>query len=73
LEHERYISGRIIDLYKLAQQEGEYASYTLLQWFVDEQVEEEASASEIVEMLKLAGEKGQALIMLDRQLAQRGE
>ena len=73
LDHERYISGRIVDLYKLAQQEGEYATYGLLQWFVDEQVEEEASASEIVEMLKLAGEKGHALIMLDRQLAQRGE
>jgi ferritin len=72
LEHERYISGRIIDLYKLAQKEGEYASYSLLQWFVDEQVEEEDSASEIVELLKLAGEKGHALIMLDRQLAQRG-
>ncbi len=73
LDHERYISGRIVNLYKLAQQEGEYATYGLLQWFIDEQVEEEASASEIVEMLKLAGEKGQALIMLDRQLAQRGE
>ncbi len=73
LDHERYISGRIIDLYKLAQQEGEYASYGLLQWFVDEQVEEEDSASEIVEMLKLVGDKGHALLMLDRQLAQRGE
>ena len=72
LEHERHISGCIIDLFKLAQKEGEFASFSLLQWFVDEQVEEEESATEIVEMLKLAGEKGQALIMLDRQLAQRG-
>jgi ferritin len=71
LDHERYISSCIIDLYKLAQQEGEYASYSLLQWFVDEQVEEEDNASEIVELLQLAGEKGHALIMLDRQLAQR--
>jgi ferritin len=71
LDHERYISSRIMDLYKLAQQEGEYASYSLLQWFVDEQVEEEDSANEIVEMLKLAGEKGHTLLMLDRQLAQR--
>ena len=73
LDHERYISSCIVDLYKLAQQEGEYASYSLLQWFVEEQVEEEDSATEIVEMLKLVGEKGQALIMLDRQLASRGE
>ncbi|MEJ2209343.1 MAG: ferritin [Anaerolineae bacterium] len=72
LEHERYISSRIIDLFKLAQKEGEYASYSLLQWFVDEQVEEEENATQIVDLLKLAGEKGQALIMLDRQLAQRG-
>ena len=72
LEHERYISSRIIDLYKLAEKEGEYASLTLLQWFVDEQVEEEDSATEIVEMLKRVGEKGHALIMLDRKLAQRG-
>lgn len=72
LDHERYISSRIMDLYKLAQQEGEYASYSLLQWFVDEQVEEEDSAGEIVEMLKMAGEKGHTLLMLDRQLAQRG-
>jgi len=71
LDHERYISSCIMDLYKLAQQEGEYASYSLLQWFVDEQVEEENSANEIVEMLKLAGEKGHTLLMLDRQLAQR--
>lgn len=71
LDHERYISSCIINLYKLAQQEGDYASYSLLQWFVDEQVEEEDSAGEIVEMLKLAGEKGHSLLMLDRQLAQR--
>lgn len=71
LEHERYISSRIVDLYKLAQKEGEYASLSLLQWFVDEQVEEEDSATEIVEQLKLVGDKGHALLMLDRQLAQR--
>lgn len=73
LEHERYISSRIIDLYKLAQKEGEYASLSLLQWFVDEQVEEEDSATQIVEQLKLVGEKGHSLFMLDRQLAQRGD
>jgi len=71
LKHEQYISSRIIDLYKLAQKEGEYASFSLLQWFVDEQVEEEESATEVLEYLRLIGDKGQGLLMLDRQLAQR--
>lgn len=71
LKHEQYISSRIIDLYKLAQKEGEYASFSLLQWFVDEQVEEEESATQVLEYLRLIGDKGQGLLMLDRQLAQR--
>jgi ferritin len=71
LKHEQYISSRIIDLYKLAQKEGEYASYSLLQWFVDEQVEEEESATEVLGYLRMIGDKGQGLLMLDRQLAQR--
>ncbi|MFN2289559.1 MAG: ferritin [Anaerolineae bacterium] len=71
LKHEQYISSRIIDLYKLAEKEGEYASFSVLQWFVDEQVEEEESATEVLEYLRLIGDKGQGLLMLDRQLAQR--
>ena len=45
----------------------------LLHEFIAEQVEEEASASAILETLKMAGEKGHALIMMDRQLARRGQ
>ncbi|MGC9332976.1 MAG: ferritin [Anaerolineae bacterium] len=71
LKHEQYISSRIIDLYKLAQKEEEFASFSLLQWFVDEQVEEEESALEVLEQLRMIGDKGQGLLMLDRQLAQR--
>ena len=71
LAHEQKITGHINDLYALAVQEKDYASQTFLQWFVDEQVEEEKSAGEIVETLKMVGDKGQALYMLDRQLAQR--
>ena len=71
LAHEQKITGHINDLYTLAVQEKDYASQTFLQWFVDEQVEEEKSAGEIVETLKMVGDKGQALYMLDRQLAQR--
>jgi ferritin len=71
LEHEQYITGKIHDLYTLAVEEKDYAAQVFLQWFVNEQVEEEQSAGEILEMLKMIGDKGQGLIMLDRQLAQR--
>ena len=73
LEHEQYITGKIHKLYGMAVEEKDYASLGILQWFVDEQVEEEKSAGEILELLKTVGDKGQGLIMLDRQLAQRGE
>jgi ferritin len=72
LAHEQYITGRIHNLYAMAVQENDYASLSTLQWFVDEQVEEEKTATEILELLKMIGDKGQGLIMLDRQLARRG-
>ena len=72
LEHEEYITSRIHNLYGMAVAENDYASQSMLQWFVDEQVEEEKTASDILAMLKMIGDKGQGLIMLDRQLAQRG-
>jgi len=70
-EHEQFITGRIDGLVKLAQAEGDHASSTLLQWFVDEQVEEEASTSKVVQDLKLAGGDGRGVLMLDRELGQR--
>jgi ferritin len=73
LAHEQYITGRIHKLYGMAVEEKDYASLGVLQWFVDVQVEEESSATEILELLKMIGDKGQGLIMLDRQLARRGE
>jgi len=72
LAHERHITGCIHDLYGLAMGEKDYASLGMLQWFVGEQVEEEAHAGQIVETLRRVGDKGQALVMLDRQLAARG-
>lgn len=72
LAHEQYITGRIHNLYSLAVEEKDYASLGILQWFVDEQVEEEQTATEILELLKMVGDKGQGLVMLDRQLASRG-
>ena len=71
LEHEQFVTSRIHLLYKLATEANEYPTQMFLQWFVNEQVEEEKNATEILENLKLAGEAGNTLLMLDRGLAQR--
>ncbi|NTW81897.1 MAG: ferritin [Chlorobiaceae bacterium] len=73
LKHERKITVLINKLYETALEEKDYAAQVLLHWFIEEQVEEEAAASSILETLKMAGEKGHALIMMDRQLARRGQ
>ena len=70
-EHEQFITGKIDGLVKLAQAEGDHGSSTMLQWFVDEQVEEEASSSKIVQDLKLVGNDGRGILMLDRELGSR--
>ncbi len=72
LAHEREVTKSIHRLYELAAQENDYATQTMLQWFITEQVEEEKSASLIVEQLKLIGESKASLIMLDHQLGKRG-
>ncbi len=71
LEHERLVTGLIHGLVKLARSEDDYATEAFLQWFVSEQVEEEATASGVVEKLKLAGEQGSGLFMLDREMGTR--
>lgn len=71
LAHEQKVTASINNLYKLAVEEGDYASQAFLQWFVTEQVEEEKSASEVLNALELVGDRGYALIMLDRELGQR--
>jgi len=70
-KHEQYISGRIHKLADVATKESDHATLSFLKWFIDEQVEEEASVDEIVQQLKLVGEKGQGLYMIDRELATR--
>lgn len=71
LEHEQKVTALINGLYEIALEEKDYASQSFLTWFIDEQVEEEASAGGILETLKRIGDKGHALIMVDRSLAQR--
>ena len=72
LEHERKATAMINDLYALAVREKDYASQTFLQWFVTEQVEEEKNAGDVVETLRMIGDKSEALFLLDRELAGRG-
>lgn len=70
-EHERFITGKINDLVKLASEEGDHAAEIMLQWFVTEQVEEESSTLKVVELLERIGESGHGLIMADRELGTR--
>jgi ferritin len=72
LEHEQRVTAMINDLYGVAAGENDYASQTFLQWFVTEQVEEEKNTGDVVETLKMIGDKSEALFLLDRELARRG-
>lgn len=71
LKHEKHISSLIHKLYGLAVKENDYPTQIMLQWFVQEQVEEEKTASDIVEQLKIIGNQPVPLLMLDRQLGGR--
>ena len=70
-KHEVKVTGMINSLVNLAMKEKDHATYNMLQWFVAEQVEEEASADEIRQQLKLIGKDGRGILMLDRELGQR--
>ena len=71
LSHEQKVTGLINQLYQLAVKEDDYPTQIELQWFITEQVEEEKSATDIVELLKMVGDHGPSLIMADRQLGAR--
>jgi ferritin len=71
LDHERYVSERIHNLVDLAREERDHATENMLQWFVSEQIEEEAVAESILAQLTRMGEAKAALFMLDRELGAR--
>jgi ferritin len=71
LEHEQKVTGLINDLVYLARDQKDNATEIFLQWFVNEQVEEEDSASKILGQLKMIEGSPQALFLLDRELGQR--
>lgn len=71
LNHEQTVTRAIHDLYSRATEEKDYESLPLLHWFIDEQVEEEATVSELIEQIAMAGDNGAALLLLDRELGTR--
>lgn len=71
LAHEQKITGDIHKLYKLALEENDYPSLSFLQWFIDEQVEEEENVGSVVNDLKRVKGSDQGLLILDRELGQR--
>ena len=71
LKHEQHVTSLINNIMDVAIEEKDHATKSMLQWFIDEQVEEEASAEELIDSLKLIGDKGQGLFMLDKELKGR--
>jgi len=71
LEHEEYISESINKLVDISIEVGDHASRSMLMWFVDEQVEEEANVINILDQLKLVKGEGQGLFLIDKDLATR--
>ncbi|HDM77150.1 MAG TPA: ferritin [Deltaproteobacteria bacterium] len=71
LEHEKLVTKSINDLVDLAIEQKDHATQIFLQWFVTEQIEEEANDNEIINKLKLVGEQGNGLFMIDKELAAR--
>jgi ferritin len=71
LEHEQFITKSINELLDVAVAEKDHATQVFLQWFITEQVEEEANVKEIVDRLKLVGDNGAALMMIDDKLSLR--
>ncbi len=71
LAHEQRVSAQINAIYAQAVQENDFASQAFLNWFVTEQVEEEKNTQQVLDTLKLIGDRGDALVMLDRELAAR--
>jgi len=72
LAHEQKVTGAIHGLYRVATEEEDYASLPMLQWFIEEQLEEESSVGRILERVRLAGDEAAALLMLDGELGSRG-
>lgn len=71
LAHEQKVSAAIRELYRVAQNEADLDCLPLLHWFIDEQVEEEATVGEILDRVRLVGDDGSGLLRIEAELASR--
>ena len=71
LRHEKVVTGLINDPYSIAIEDKDYATQSMLKWFIDEQIEEEETARDYIDALKKIGDNGYGLYMLDKELAAR--
>lgn len=71
LKHEQFVTQSINNVLNIAVEEKDHATQIFMQWFVTEQVEEEANSTDIINRLKLARDNGGALLMIDEKLSQR--
>ena len=71
LEHEQVVTARINNLMAIAKEERDYASESFLQWFVDEQIEEEENARDIIDILEKIGDNKYGLYEYDKELGAR--
>ncbi len=71
LDHEKHVTSLINQLVDLAIEEKDHATNNMLQWFIAEQVEEEATADELLTKIKMIDGKGHAMLMLDKELGSR--
>jgi len=70
-KHEQHVTKLLNDIMDLAVQEKDYATQSLMNWYIDEQVEEEASMLGILKKIRMVGEKGHGIFMLDAHLKER--
>ncbi len=71
LKHENVVTNLINGIYAIAMEENDFATQSMLKWFIDEQVEEEDNARTIINNLKMIGDNGYGLYMLDKELGAR--
>ena len=71
LEHEKKVTSMINNLYALASAENDYATQSMLKWFIDEQVEEEETAQGLIDSLTMIKDNGFGIYMLDKELSAR--
>lgn len=71
LEHEKFITSSIYEIFEAAQANKEYKAFKILNWFISEQEEEEISSDELIQKYELFGKDGKGLYDLDKEFASR--